>query len=104
MFPETQWPFAPAMEPPSGTRRLEGWETRQSHTHWTAASLSSLAAEVRSTPSLSNKRNIDMLRTIKLASAIAAASFLFVTSAGRAAGNIRVMILDGESAGAYHQW
>lgn len=45
-----------------------------------------------------------MPRTIKLASAIIAAAFLFATSASRAAGNIRVMILDGESAGLYHQW
>jgi uncharacterized protein len=33
-----------------------------------------------------------------------AAALLFVGSASRAAGNIRVMILDGESGGPYHQW
>jgi len=33
-----------------------------------------------------------------------AAALLFVASASRAAGNIRVMILDGESGGPYHQW
>ena len=46
-----------------------------------------------------------MPRTLKLALVVMmAAALLFVASASRAAGNIRVMILDGESGGPYHQW
>src|SRR6516164_8877398 len=45
-----------------------------------------------------------MSNTLKLASTAIAITLLAGALASRAAATIHVMILDGESAGTYHQW
>src|SRR5262245_4235821 len=44
------------------------------------------------------------MKTMRAASIILAGTILFAAFASRAVTPIRVMILDGESGGPYHQW
>src|SRR5262245_44448257 len=106
MCPETSWPFARVTVQRCGTPPLEEWGTLRSRTSSTANNSWWLAAAARFTPSPSLRRRA-MKTQVKMTTAVsillAGATLLFAL-ASHAADPIHVMILDGESAGSYHQW
>src|SRR5437588_469933 len=104
MFPEPLSPFKPAMARHSGTLQSEEWETHRSRISSMAASLcSSEAAALYMLSRFLNEEHLKMFKmttTRLILIALAGTALL----AERAAAPIRVMLLDGESAGTYHQW
>src|SRR5690349_9151062 len=87
----------------SGTRRSEEWETRRLRMSSTASNLSFSAEAAHCMPSRSNRRN-SVKHIIKILLMALVGAALLAAWSGRAATPIRVMILDGESGGPYHQW